>query len=172
MSLRRSLIASSLILAPITTLGFGSAAFADTATDNVTVSGTVSSIIAIDAAATSDATDLPMTGGSQAAHIADLDITSNNTAGITITASSTNNGVLESDNNTADNIDYTVAVVDDGATTPTSGTSLSSLSQSETSGFDTTTGVKPMDLYILYSVPTLPKKGNYADTLTITVSDN
>lgn len=33
MSLRRSLIASSLILAPITTFGFGSAAFADTATD-------------------------------------------------------------------------------------------------------------------------------------------
>ena len=172
MSLRRSLIASSLILAPITTLGFGSAAFADTANDSVILSATVQSIIAIDATATSVASSLPMTAGSQTAHVADLDITSNNTAGITITATSTNEGVLGSSDNPADNIGYTVAVVGDGAGTPNSGTALSNFSQSETSGFDTTTGVKAMDLYIVYSVPTLPKRGNYSDTLTITVADN
>lgn len=172
MSLRRSLIASTLILAPITTLGFGSAAFADSANDNVILSGTVQSIIAIDATATSSASALTMTAGPQVAHVADLNITSNNTAGITITATSTNSGVLVSGMNPNDQIGYTVAVVGDGAGTPASGTTLSSLSQSETSGFDGTTGVKAMDLYILYSLPTLPKRGNYSDTLTITVADN
>ncbi|MBD2547020.1 hypothetical protein [Planktothricoides raciborskii] len=171
MSLRRSLIASSLILAPITTLGFGSAAFAGSANDSVTLSATVQPIIAIDATATSVASSLPMTAGSQTAHVADLNITSNNTAGLTIQASSTNSGVLVSRTNPTDNINYTVAVVNDGAT-PTSGTTLSSLSQSKTSGFNTTTGVKPMDLYIQYNLPNLPKQGGYSDTLTITIADN
>lgn len=172
MSLRHSLIASSLILAPITILGFGSAAFASNAADSVIATGNVPSIIAIDTTATAAASALPMTAGAQTAHIANVDITSNNTAGITITATSTNSGELVSNNNAADNINYTVAIVDDGATAPSSGTALSSLNQSETTGFNATTGVKPMDLYIIYTVPTLPKKGDYGDTITLTVADN
>ena len=173
MSLRHFFIASSLILAPITTLGFGSAALADT-DDTVELSGTVDSQIAIDANPTTAASDLPLSpeyagqDGSTTVHIADLDITSNNSAGIIIEADSMNGGELTSDEN---EIAYTIAIVDNGAGTPTSTTSVSSLNQN-VNGFDTETGIKSMDLYIRYSVGGMPKMGNYSDTLTITVSDN
>ncbi len=174
MSLRHFFIASSLILAPITTLGFGSAAFADTTSD-IILSGTVESQIAIDATLTTAASDLPLSpeyagqDGSTTVHIADLDITSNNIAGITITASSLNLGDLVGDNQ--EEIPYTIAIVNKGAGTPTSTTSVSSLNQNVVEGFDSQTGIKSMDLYIRYSVLGL-KQGNYSDTLTITVSDN
>jgi hypothetical protein len=172
MSLRHFFIASSLILAPITTLGFGSAALADTDSD-IILSGTVDSQIAIDATPTTAASDLPLSplaagqDGSTTVHIADLDITSNNSAGINITADSYSEGELTSGEN---EIAYTIAIVDNGGT-PTSTTSVSSLNQN-VNGFDSPTGIKSMDLYIRYSVGGMPKMGNYSDTLTITVSDN
>jgi len=177
MSLRHFFIASSLILAPITTLGFGSAAFADTATTDIILSGTVESQIAIDANPTQYAGDLPMTPsqtGSNTIPIAELSITSNNTAGITITADSTNNGLLVSNANSSDTIPYGIAIVNSGsgAPSPSSVVPVSQLSQSETTGFDTNTGVKEMDLYIEYAVGGMPKKGTYVDTLIITVADN
>ncbi|MCB8759519.1 hypothetical protein [Planktothrix agardhii] len=175
MSLRHFFIASSLILAPITTLGFGSAAFADTTSD-IILSGTVDSQIAIDANPTTAASDLPLSplaagqDGSTTVHIADLDITSNNPVGIIITASSLNGGgeLVGSIQDTA--IPYTIAIVNNGAGTPTSTTSVSSLNQIVVEGFDSETGIKSMDLYIKYSVLGL-KKGDYSDTLTITVAD-
>ena len=180
MSLRHFFIASSLILAPITTLGFGSAALADTATSDIILTGTVDSQIAIDATATPAAGALPLSpeyagqDGSTTVHIADLDITSNNIAGITITASSMNVGELVGNNQ--EEIPYTIAIVDDGLGAPPSTVSLSNpnvpFSQEETTGFNPDTGVKSMDLYIQYSVGGMPKQGNYSDTLTITVADN
>ncbi|MGA8896589.1 MAG: hypothetical protein WB539_14940 [Planktothrix agardhii] len=173
MSLRHFFIASSLILAPITTLGFGSAAFADSASDEILLSGTVDSQIAIDANPTQAASALPLSpeyagqDGSTTVHIADLDITSNNSAGIIIGASSGNDGKLTSGEN---EIAYTIAIVDNGAGTPTSTTSVSSLNQN-VNGFDTETGIKSMDLYIKYSVGGMPKQGTYTDTITITVTD-
>ncbi|WP_313655272.1 hypothetical protein, partial [Planktothrix agardhii] len=164
-----------LILAPITTLGFGSAAFAGTDSTNIILSGTVESLIEIDATATTAASALPLSpgyagqDGSTTVHIADLDITSNNIAGITITASSTNVGELVGDNE--EEIPYTIAIVNDGTGIPTSTTSVSSLNQYVVGGFDSQSGIKSMDLYIKYSVVGL-KKGDYSDTLTITVSDN
>lgn len=182
MSLRHFFIASSLILAPITTLGFGSAAFANTATDSIQLSGTVESQIAIDATPTQAAADLPLSpeyadqNGWNMVQIADLNITSNNTEGITITASSTNDSELVSTTNSSDKITYGIAIVDSGAATPTSSSPLNNVSvpfsQSVTSGFNSDTGVKAMDLYIHYMVGGMPKQGTYTDTLTITVSDN
>ena len=177
MSLRHFFIASSLILAPITTLGFGSAAFSNTDSDTVELSGTVDSQIAIDADRTNYAANSPLSplaagqDGSTTVHIADLDITSNNPVGIIITASSLNGGgeLVGSIQDTA--IPYTIAIVNNGAGTPTSTTSVSSLNQN-VNGFDTETGIKSMDLYIKYSVGGMPKMGTYTDTLTITVSDN
>lgn len=171
MSLRRFLIASSLIVTPVATLNFlAPAAFADT-NAQVGVSGNVPSIINIAATATTDATNLPLsTAGQQAVKIADINLTSNNTAGITITASSTNSGALVSSDNASDTIPYQVAVVNAG-TTPGSFSDIGNLSQSETSDFDATTGIKAVDLYIQFN-QVLPKKGNYADTLTINVADN
>lgn len=173
MSLRRFFIASSLILAPITTLSFGSAAFADTATDSIILSGTVESQIAIDANPTTDASNLPMTpsqDGWTTVQIADLDITSNNPAGITIEASSTNNGKLKTSN--GDEIAYRIAIVNDNSGIPSSVSTVSSFGLDVTSGFDPDTGVKQMDLYIDYTVGGMPKQGDYTDTLTITVADN
>jgi len=173
MSLRHFFIASSLILAPITTLGFGSAAFADTATDSIILSGTVESQIAIDATPTPNASDLPMTPsttGSNVLPIADLVITSNNPAGITITASSTNNGKLKTSN--GDEIAYRIAIVNNNSGIPSSVSTVSSFGLDVTSGFDPDTGVKQMDLYIDYTVGGMPKQGDYTDTLTITVADN
>lgn len=173
MSLRRLLVASSLIVTPVATLSLAPAAFADTDSNSIGVSGTVPSIIAITATQTAAATALPLsTGGDQTAKIADVSITSNNTAGITITATSTNNGILQSSTNVSDTVEYQIAIVNDGSATPTSYTNLSSLSQSETSGFSQTTGVKELDLYIKVANPTLPKRGNYIDTITLTVADN
>ncbi|MCB8750777.1 hypothetical protein [Planktothrix agardhii] len=177
MSLRHFFIASSLILAPITTLGFGSAAFADTTTD-IILSGTVDSEIAIDATPTTAAADLPLSpaaagqDGSTTVRIADLDITSNNPAGITIEASSMNAGKLTSGEG-ENEILYTIAIVDNGAETPTSTTSVSSLNE-DVNGFEfnAETGIKSMDLYIKYYVGGMPKQGTYSDTLTIIVSDN
>jgi hypothetical protein len=171
MSLRRSLIASSLILAPITTFGFGSAAFADTATDNIQLSGTVSSIIAIQADPTPDAANLPVaTGGIQSTKIADISITTNNTAGVTITASSTNEGNLLSSTNPNDTIPYQVAVVANGASP--NFVSIDALNQSETTGFDANSGQKTVELMIELNNPALPKRGNYNDTITLIVADN
>jgi hypothetical protein len=178
MSLRHFFIASSLILAPITTLGFGSAAFADTASDYIQLSGTVEQQIAIDANRTTAASDLPLSpedagqDGSTTVHIADLDITSNNIAGITITSSSDNDGKLVSSANSSDAIPYGIAIINYGSQAPAAipMTPLSSVNQSVTSGFNTD-GTKAMDLYIRYPVENL-KQGNYSDTLTITVSDN
>ncbi|MCB8785787.1 hypothetical protein L2E68_07695 [Planktothrix agardhii 1029] len=174
MSLRHFFIASSLILAPITTLGFGSAAFAGTASEDIILTGTVDSQIAIDANPTPAAGALPLSpqaagqDGTTTVRIADLDITSNNAAGIRITASSQNDGELTSGEN---EIAYTIAIVDDNAGTPTSTTPLSSLNQNVVEGFDSQTGTKSMDLYIKYSVLGL-KMGDYYDSITITVSDN
>ncbi|CAD5962354.1 hypothetical protein [Planktothrix agardhii] len=170
MSLRHFFIASSLILAPITTLGFGSAAFANTATDSIILSGTVESQILIDATPTTNASALPM-DQSNIVHIADLDITSNNPEGISIGASSTNNGKLKSIN--GDEIEYAIAIVNDNSGTPSTSatTSLSSFGQNVT-GFDPETGLKSMDLYISYDVGGMPKQGTYTDTITITIMDN
>jgi hypothetical protein len=128
MSLRHFFIASSLILAPITTLGFGSAAFANTATDSIQLEGTVESQILIDANPTQAAADLPLSpeyagqDGSTTVHIADLDITSNNPEGISIGASSTNNGKLKSIN--GDEIEYAIAIVNDNSGTPSTSETL------------------------------------------------
>ncbi|MCB8775914.1 spore coat protein U domain-containing protein [Planktothrix agardhii] len=171
MSLRHFFIASSLILAPITTLGFGSAAFANTASGIIQLSGTVDSQIAIGANRTNAGGALPLSpsaagqDGSTNVHIADLNITSNNIAGITITSSSVNAGKLKSGEN---QIAYTIAIVDNDAGTPT--TYVSNLNQN-VNGFNTETGIKSMDLYIRYSVGGMPKKGTYTDTITITVAD-
>ena len=172
MSLRQLLIAASLIATPVATLSLAPAAFANTADSSVTLTGTVPSMIAITTAPTTAATDLPLGApGVQTTKIADVNITSNNTAGITITASSTNNSVFQSQTNAADSVTYQVAIVN-GGVTPSSFVNVSNLSQSETTGFNATTGIKSMDLYVKINNPSLPKRGTYTDTITLTVADN
>lgn len=165
MSLRHFFIASSLILAPITTLGFGSAAFAGTDSTNIIIRGTVDPVIDIQATATAVAEQLPLsTPGELIVKIADLTLNSNNYSGVTVTATSTNNGLLV-DSNDPDNIfiPYQIELTGDGGA-PGDFRPLSTFSQIVSS--------PQTDLYILVTNPSLPKQGNYGDTITITVADN
>ena len=164
MSLQRFLIASSLILSPLATMGFQSAAFAGNATTNIILSGTVAPIISIAATATSDAEQLPLsTAGQQTVKIADLTLNSNNFSGVTVTVSSTNSGRLVDSNEPENAVLYQIALIPDNGT-PGGFDSLSSFSQSVL--------LSQTDLYIQFNNPSVPKQGNYSDTITVTVSDN
>ncbi|MFB2882403.1 hypothetical protein [Floridanema aerugineum] len=168
MSLRRFLIASSLIVTPVATIGLAPAAFADT-TASVGLSGTVTSTLAITSTTTTDASALPLsTAGNQVAKIADLTVTTNNTAGLTLTAST---GNLTSG---TDTVPFTVTTVDDAATAPSTfaTASGSNYTLNVNSGLDASTGSKNLDLYIQVQNPTLPKRGSYNGTVTLTVTDN
>jgi hypothetical protein len=164
MSLRHFFIASSLILAPITTLGFGSAAFAGTDSTNIIIRGTVDPVIDIQATATAVAEQLPLsTPGELIVKIADLTLNSNNYSGVTVTATSTNDGLLVDSNNPDIFVSYQIELTGDGGA-PGDFRPLNTFSQIVSS--------PQTDLYILVTNPSLPKQGNYGDTITITVADN
>lgn len=164
MSLQRFLIASSLILSPLATIGFQSAALADSATTNVIISGTVDPVISLQAVATAQAQDLPLsTPGQQVVKIADLTLDSNNYSGVRLTATSTNNGFLLAQNNPLNAVPYQIDVVADGGT-PGNFRAVGAIGQTVSSA--------QTDLYIQVNNPSTPKQGTYTDTITITVADN
>lgn len=114
MSLRRFFVASSLILSPLATMGFQSAAFAGTDSTNIIIGGTVDPVIDIEATATAAAQQLPLsTPGLQTAKIADLTLNSNNYSGVTVTATSTNNGKLVDSNNPDFFVSYQIDLTGD-----------------------------------------------------------
>lgn len=161
MSLRRFLVASSLILSPVAAISLQSAAFAVTATDNIQIGGSVPASVTITSTGTAAATSLPLsTAGTQTVKIADVVVTTNFGAA-TITASSTNNGVLLNSNNPNDNLQYELDIVGDGGQAG---------NFSNVGGFNRVVEGE-LDLYIRVNNPSTPKKGNYADTITLTVSD-
>ena len=164
MSLRHFFIASSLILSPLATMGFQSAAFAGTDSTNIIIGGTVDPVIDIEATATAAAQQLPLsTPGQQTVKIADLTLNSNNYSGVTVTATSTNNGQLVDSNNLDIFVSYQIDLTGDGGA-PGNFRPLSTFSQTVSS--------PQTDLYILVTNPSLPQQGNYSDTITITVADN
>ncbi len=164
MSLQRFLIVSSLIIAPITTLAFEPAAFAGTDSINIIVGGTVDPVINIEATATVAAEQLPLsTPGQQTVKIADLSLTSNNYSGVTLTVASTNNGQLVDSNNPDNSVSYQIDLTGDGGT-PGDFRPLNTFSQTVTA--------PNTDLYIRLTNPSVPKQGNYSDTITVTVADN
>lgn len=161
MSLRRFLVASSLILSPVAAISLQSAAFAVTATNNIQIGGSVPASVTITSTATTAASSLPLsTAGTQTVKIADVVVTTNFGAA-TITASSTNNGVLLNSNNPNDNLQYELDIVGDGGQAG---------NFSNVGGFNRVVEGE-LDLYIRVNNPSTPKKGNYADTITLTVSD-
>jgi hypothetical protein len=161
MSLRHFLVASSLILSPVAAISLQSAAFAVTATDNIQIGGSVPASVTITSTGTAAATSLPLsTAGTQTVKIADVVVTTNFGAA-TITASSTNNGVLLNSNNPNDNLQYELDIVGDGGQAG---------NFSNVGGFNRVVEGE-LDLYIRVNNPSTPKKGNYADTITLTVSD-
>lgn len=164
MSLQRFLIVSSLIIAPITTFAFEPAAFAGTDSTNIIIGGTVAPVIDIEATPTAAAQQLPLSDpGPKIVKIADLTLTSNNYSGVTVTATSTNEGLLLDSNNPEISVSYQIDLVSDN-TAPGDFRSLNT--------FNHIVSIPETDLYIQVNNPSLPIQGNYGDTITITVADN
>ncbi|CAD5927015.1 hypothetical protein PCC9214_01033 [Planktothrix tepida] len=162
MSLRRFLVASSLILSPVAAISLQSAAFAQTATDTIQIGGSVSASVSITSTTTQYASDLPLsTGGVENnLKIADLVVTTNFGAA-TITATSTNNGTLLNNDNPDDSLQYELDIVGDGGQA-NNFNNLSNFSRQAEGD---------LDLYIKFTNPSTPRKGIYTDTITLTVSD-
>ena len=164
MSLRRFFVASSLILSP---LGFGSAAFAQT-TSTIPLTATVPATSSITSTPTTNATNLydSISQSQQGrVRIADLNITTN-TPGVTLTATSTNDGNLI--NSSGDNIPYKLEIINDGGGTPSGNfktvTTFSSYRDRNT--------YSDVDLYIEIPITNMVNSpaGTYSDTLTLTIS--
>ncbi|MDH6098133.1 hypothetical protein NWP21_04605 [Anabaenopsis sp. FSS-46] len=164
MFLRRFLISSSLILSP---LGFGSAAFAQT-TSTIDLSLTVPATASIALTATAEASNLQnsiqlaQTGIQTPIKIADFTVTTN-AVGVTLTASSTNNGQLRSQAGDFIPIPYKIQVQGDGGAVP------NSVNFSTLNNFSRYVSGN-IDLYIEIENPGSLLAGTYTDTLTLTIS--
>jgi hypothetical protein len=139
-------------------------------TGEVSLSGTVSSTLAITVTPTEDASALGLDGaGSATEHIvkiADLAISTNNEQGFLLTVSS---GNIAKSGGSA--IAYQVTTVADGASAPATGAFLVASGESYTVS-TTAAGAGNKDLYIKYTPATLQDPGNYAATVNLTVTDN
>ena len=144
-------------------------AFADT-TDTVNLNGTVNSINSVDATDTTEAGTLNLYGEGTAGNdeivkVADLVVMSNNTGGVTLTATAA--GTL---GNGTDTLAYNVLIVTEGAT-PLATDFLADNDSDSVNDFDAT-GTSNRDLYIEYDAPSLLDPGNYSSTITVSVADN
>lgn len=153
------LVGSALLISP---------AVADTS-GSVSLSGAVTSTLAITASATAGATLLDLDGdgaaGQHIVKVADLAISTNNEQGYELTASS---GNLTKVNGTS--IAYQVTSVVDADPTPESGdfTVASGSNYVVTTG---AAGAANKDLYIMYTPAALQDPGTYTGTISLTVAD-
>lgn len=162
MSLRRFFIASSLILSPVAAISVQSAAFAVTENHNIEIGGIVFATVSITSTTNQYTSNLPLStaGVQHNLKIADLVVTTNFGAA-TISATSTNNGLLFNNDSPDDSLQYQIDIVGDGGQA-NNFSNLSSFSR-QVEG--------DLDLYIKFTNPSIPKQGIYTDTITLTVSD-
>lgn len=169
MSMRRFALITGLVAG---TLAFGgTAAFADT----VTLDGTVaphSTVVSTRTTGANSAAQLPLYGEGTAnantiIQVANIDLTSNNTQGIELTASS--DGTLTSAN--GGSLTYQLLLVDDGATQPAD-TAFSGSSSVVNVTDDFTNNVAAQDLYIEYDAPAYLDPGAYTDDITVTITND
>ena len=164
--LNRFVISATVLMG--TTL-LGSPAFADT-TDSVILGGSVDSINSITANDTTEAGSLTLygegtAGDNEVVKVADLVVVSNNTGGVTVTA--TADSTL---GNGTDTLAYNVLIVAEDATP--SHTDFSANNDTESvSDFDGT-GTSNRDLYIEYDAPSLLDPGTYSSSITVSIADN
>ncbi|MGB3205929.1 MAG: hypothetical protein WBB28_13145 [Crinalium sp.] len=163
-SIRRAVIASGLVIGAAA--AFSPAAFADTS-GSVNVSGTVTSTLAVTAAASGSAANLDLDGdGTFAEHIVpvgDITMLTNNEQGLTLTVEP---GSLTKTGGTA--IPFQVTTVDDGTGAPTAGVFASGNHTVATSA----AGTDEKDLYIKYTPAALQDPGTYNATIAVSVVDN
>lgn len=143
----------------------GNAALADT----VPLGGSVNSISAVTSTPTAAAGSLTLYGEGVAQNdvvvqVADMALTTNNTAGVTLQASG-DSGLT----NGTSTLPYNVKIVADSAAAPGAvdfSSNTDSVAVSDFSG-----GAAARDLYIEYDAPSLLDPGNYSATITISVTD-
>jgi hypothetical protein len=135
--------------------------------DSVTLGGSVSSSLSINATDTSEASSLNLSGGLKIVKVADIVIGTNNEQGFTLSASS---GDLTKAGGTS--ISFQVMTVDDGASAPASGDFTVDSGDANEDFGSSGAGEKEGDLYIKYSPATLQDPGNYSGSISLTVSDN
>lgn len=139
-------------------------------TDSVTLGGSVSSINSVTANDTTEAGTLTLygegtAGDNEVVKVADLVVMSNNTGGVTVTATAA--GDL---GNGTDTLHYNVLVVAEGATPLHTDFSADNDTES-VNDFDGT-GTSNRDLYIEYDAPSLLDPGTYSSSITVSVADN
>ena len=136
-------------------------------TDAVTLGGTVSSTLSIEATDTVGASALDLTTPSeQIVKVADIAMSTNNSAGLTLTASSGNMS-----NPDSQTIAFKVTTVDDAAAAPASGAFDTPSGTDYTVG-NGAAGTLDNDMYIAYTPAALQDPGLYSGTISLTVSDN
>jgi len=138
--------------------------------DSVTLGGTVNSISSVTSTATAGASGLSLSGEGTATpdvvtKVADMALTSNNSEGVTLSASA--DGDLT---NGTDSLAYQVLIVADEGAAPAATEFSANNTSEDVTDFDGN-GESARDLYIEYDAPALLDPGNYAATITVTVTD-
>lgn len=152
----------SLVLGSLLT---SSVALAAT-TGTITLGGTVASTLEVTSSSTAGASLLDLTPGEHIANVADVEMSTNNVQGLTLTASSgslTHAGGAD--------IAFQVSSVAHGAGAPIA-TAFVIASGTDYSLATSTAGSVDNDLYILYTPSGTQDPGAYAGSITLTVIDN
>lgn len=152
----KSILVASLAVSPV--------AMAATS-GSVTLGGSVASTLEITSVDTAGASALDLTtAGPTIVQVADIEMSTNNEQGLTLTASS---GNLTKTGGTS--IAFQVTSVADGATAPTT---FAIASGSNYTVGTSAAGSVLKDLYIKYSPATLQDPGAYGGSISLVVSDN
>lgn len=167
-STARAVVAGALMLA-------SSAAFA-AATDTLTIKGTVAGSLTVDVVGTlgHDALALGGHGSDDVAatkvQVADITVLTNNSAGATVSLSSTNTGALKNTSDATQTVGYTVALVNTTAEEAyNAGTTPFGAIGSVTK--PVAQGTSEVEMYISYDPAAYLEAGSYEDTITVTVTD-
>jgi len=168
MFLRRFAIASTVLLV-------GAVLTAPAMADQVNIDGDVASSSSVVSTPTSGvglADDLDLGGEGTATadvvvKVADMALTTNNTEGVTLTATAA--GDLDISGGGSTPLTYNVKIVGDEAAQPLAA-DFTGTSDSVTVN-DFVSGASARDLYIEYDAPALLDPGNYISHITVTVLD-
>lgn len=167
-----SFLARRVLIATGVLMGAGAIVSPTALADTVNLSGEVSSTAAVTSTATGNATALNLGGdgtdlAEQIVQVADVDLTTNNSTGLTATITSGN----LSNGTATDDIAFKVQTVGDGATAPVSG-DFTTASGTDLTYANSAAGDDPRDLYIAYDPAALQDPGTYTGSITLTVADN
>lgn len=135
-------------------------------TATVTLGGTVTSSLEITSVPTAAASALDLSGGQKIVKISDIEMSTNNEQGLTLTATS---GNLTKSGGTS--IAYKVTSVANAASAPIAAAFTIASGSDYTVG-TVASGSVDKDLYILYTPLTLQDPGDYAGEVDLTVADN